>query len=575
MRMRVLLAAGALAIVPALAGAQQRPATPPAQQPRPATPPTARPATPPTQQPRPTAQPAQRPAATPAARPAVAAAHREGSFELTGAVGGLYTSAGVADITGYNKSGATFLPGVAVRATYNFSQKLGLSGNMPIGFGSGITFLQPALDLVYTMDLNKKFSPLAFVGVGGTHTLTAVHTSGIAPHVGVGFRSFLGDRMALRAEAGGYVESFSSDNYRVGFGTSGTSVVGTVSVGLSYFMGGGPPKDTDVDGVPDKKDACAATPRGATVDLRGCPSDTDRDGVLNGLDACPNTPANTPVDARGCTRDTDNDGVADNLDRCANTPANARPVNATGCPVDSDNDAVPDYLDRCANTAAGVPVDANGCPRDTDNDGVTDNNDRCPNTLANARPVDATGCPVDSDHDGVADYLDRCSNTAPNTQVDANGCPIARDADADGVIDANDRCANTPANARVDATGCPLAELPAAGAALVIRNINFRASTATLLPTSNAELDKIAIAILATPNSRWEVGGYTDSRGVPAANQRLSQARAQAVMQYLVSKTVPAASLTAVGYGSQRPAAPNTTAAGRAQNRRVEIKRIQ
>jgi len=571
--MRVLLAAGALAIVPALAGAQQRPATPPAQQPRPATPPTARPATPPTA--RPAAQPAQRPAATPAARAAVVAAHREGSIELSAGLGGVYTSAGVADLTGYTKTGAAFLPGVAFRVGYNFTQNLGLSGNLPIGFASGITFLQPALDLVYTMDLNKKFSPLVFAGVGGTYAIGERHSSGIAPHVGVGVRSFLNDRMAVRAEAGGYIESFSADNYRVGYGTAGTSLVGTASIGLSYFMGGGPPKDTDADGVPDKKDACAATPRGATVDLRGCPSDTDRDGVLNGLDACANTPANTPVDARGCTRDTDGDGVADNLDRCANTPANARPVDATGCPVDTDRDGVFDYLDRCAATAAGVPVDANGCPRDTDNDGVTDNNDRCPNTPANARPVNAAGCPVDTDTDAVPDYLDRCANTAAGTQVDANGCPVARDADSDGVIDANDRCANTPAGARVDATGCPYAELPAAGASLVLRNITFRANRAVLLPTSNADLDKIAIAILATPNSRWEVGGYTDNRGVPAANQRLSQARAQAVMAYLLTKNVPAASLTAVGYGNQRPAAPNTTAAGRAQNRRVEIKRIQ
>jgi OOP family OmpA-OmpF porin len=220
-------------------------------------------------------------------------------------------------------------------------------------------------------------------------------------------------------------------------------------------------------------------------------------------------------------------------------------------------------------------VDARGCTRDTDGDGVADNLDRCANTPANARPVNATGCPVDTDNDGVADYLDRCANTAAGTQVDANGCPVARDADSDGVIDANDRCANTPPNTRVDATGCPYAELPAAGASLVIRNINFRAGTARLLPTSNADMDKIAIAILATPNSRWEVGGYTDNRGVPAVNQRLSQQRAQAVMQYLLTKNVPASSLTAVGYGSQRPVGRNTTAAGRAQNRRVELKRIQ
>jgi len=568
MRTRVVLAVGALAaMVPALAGAQQRP---PAQQPRPTTPPAAQP------------RPAQRPAPRPAAPAAVA--HREGSFEF-GLGAELFTidqafnyvlvANGVADP---NPSRIMF--GGGLRAGYNFTQNIGLSLGAGLGTGNGATLIAPFAALTYTFDLNKKFSP--FVEVGGDMP----RFSGNSTHVtakygafgGVGVRYFLSPTMALRVEGRMAYDKFDE--------SSDAAFNGTAHVGLSWFMGGGPPKDTDGDGVPDRKDKCAATPRGARVlpvgnARAGCPTDSDNDGVWDGLDQCANTPPNArPVypignPRAGCPVDTDNDGVADYLDRCPNTPANARPLDANGCAVDTDRDGVADYLDRCPNTPANAPVDANGCPRDSDSDGVADYLDRCASTPANARPVDANGCPVDTDRDGVADYLDRCPNTAAGTQVDANGCPVQRDADADGVIDANDKCPNTPANTRVDAEGCPYHELPAAGATLVIRNITFAANRATLLPASNAELDKVATAILAIPNSRWEVAGHTDNRGVAAANMRLSTARANAVKAYLVSKGVPEASLTAAGYGSQHPVAPNTTAAGRAQNRRVEMKRLQ
>ena len=156
------------------------------------------------------------------------------------------------------------------------------------------------------------------------------------------------------------------------------------SAGLTAAFGKA--KDTDMDGVPDRKDKCPDTPAGVKVDENGCPIDTDGDGVPDYQDKCPDQKGLAAL--QGCP-DADGDGVADADDRCPNTPAGVR-VDATGCPLDADGDKVPDYLDKCPNTPAGVQVDATGCPLDRDGDGVPDYQDRCPDR---AGPAANKGCP--------------------------------------------------------------------------------------------------------------------------------------------------------------------------------------
>jgi outer membrane protein OmpA-like peptidoglycan-associated protein len=415
------------------------------------------------------------------------------------------------------------------------------------------------------------FVPLG-VGVtrhtAGGPTAAPRLTSTVGLHAGLGFRAFLSQNVAFRAEG-----RMTYDTYEEAFNNGKSNAFnGQGNVGLSFFAGTGRPIDTDGDGIFDRRDRCAATPRGATVDANGCPADADRDGVFNGIDRCANTPAGTAVDATGCPRDADGDGVNDSADRCAATPAGTR-VDANGCPLDADGDGVADAADRCPNTARGTAVDANGCPRDADADGVPDAADRCPNSPA-GQPVDATGCARDADGDGVADAADRCPNTVAGTRVDATGCALAPDADHDNVEDSKDRCPNTPAGRRVDANGCPIFELPAVGANMPIRNIAFVTGRSTLLPESFETLDQVAAGILTVPGSRFEIAGHTDSRGGAAMNRTLSRNRAMSVVNYLVRKGVARSRLTARGYGPDVPIGDNSNDTGRAQNRRVEIKRL-
>jgi OOP family OmpA-OmpF porin len=242
---------------------------------------------------------------------------------------------------------------------------------------------------------------------------------------------------------------------------------------------------------------------------------------------------------------------------------------------DADRDRVADAADACPDTPAGVPVDRRGCPLDSDGDAVANGIDRCPNTPTGAQ-VDRTGCPLDTDRDGVFDGIDQCAATPTGSAVDPRGCPF--DADADGVADQLDRCPGTARGAAVDAAGCPARDSAAAlfpvRGPVVLRGVSFETGSTALTPGSYGTLDGVAAAFAAHPDIRVEIAGYTDNAGAPGTNLRLSQLRAEAVRAYLVSRGVGAGRLTARGYGSANPVANNATAAGRAQNRRVELHRL-
>lgn len=112
---------------------------------------------------------------------------------------------------------------------------------------------------------------------------------------------------------------------------------------------------------------------------------------------------------------------------------------------------------------------------------------------------------------------------------------------------------------------------PVAGEKVVLKNIFFDVNRFELKESSYAELNKLSALLKAQPQIRIEVSGHTDNTGDKKANQILSENRARSVVDFLVSKGIPAGRLTYKGYGDARPIAGNDSESGRAQNRRTEF----
>lgn len=166
----------------------------------------------------------------------------------------------------------------------------------------------------------------------------------------------------------------------------------------------------------------------------------------------------------------------------------------------------------------------------------------------------------DKDKHGLADCGTKAGvKVSDNVKVDS-------DTDGDGVVDRLDRCPGTAKGVKVDADGCPKL-----GEKVSVRlEVNFDVGKAIVKPEFNPEIKKVVDVMKRFPSAAVVIEGHTDSTGNAAFNKDLSQRRAEAVAQSLVrDHGIAAERVSAVGYGANRPIADNSTAAGRAKNRRT------
>lgn len=400
--------------------------------------------------------------------------------------------------------------------TFN-SRKLDLNG-----------FLQYKLDNGYILSEKSFIAPYLTAGLGvahyaynGTYDKSDKRTNPgndlIVP-VGAGIKFRITSGFAIQYQ---YTYNFTNNDTRDLVEKGGKDVFGQHSVGLVFSFGKA--KDSDKDGIADKFDKCPDTPLGVKVDALGCPIDTDNDGTPDYLDKCP--------DIKGLAK-------------------------FDGCP-DTDGDGIPDAQDKCPKVAGLAKFD--GCP-DTDGDGIPDSLDKCPKVAGIAK---FNGCP-DTDGDGVPDAEDECPTVAGTVK----GCP---DKDKDGIPDKDDKCPNVPGIAANK--GCPEVKAETKKVfAEALQGIQFETGKDIITKKSYTILDKVVTVMNDNPAYLLEINGHTDNVGDDNKNLILSDKRSVAVKNYLIQKGIAASRLTAKGYGETMPVAPNTTAAGKAQNRRVEFK---
>jgi outer membrane protein OmpA-like peptidoglycan-associated protein len=363
--------------------------------------------------------------------------------------------------------------------------------------------------------------------------------AGIAP-VGIGFQIMLARKVHLDINAG--ISFTTTDN--LNYYKDGLPPDVYYFAGIGLLFGGTERVDTDKDGLfNDQEKEIGTDPKNPDTDGDGLTDgdevliyftdplkkDTDGDGLTDGEEI--NKYKTDPL-----KKDTDGDGLSDGDEvlKYKTDPLNP----------DTDGDGLEDGEE--VNKYMTDPLDA-----DTDKDGITD--------FDEVKKYNTDPLSPDTDEDTLTDYEEIFTYKTNPLKEDTDGGSVP-----DGV---EVRRGTDPLD--------PDDDVLKIGTPVILEGINFEFNSAEITEESESRLEKAYQTLINNTGIVVEVAGHTDDIGSARYNLKLSQARAEVVMNWLIAKGIDAERLSARGYGERKPFAPNNSPENRAKNRRIEFERIK
>ncbi|MDI6767914.1 MAG: OmpA family protein [Bacteroidota bacterium] len=447
---------------------------------------------------------------------------------------------------------------------HHFQRSVAVEGGLGFGVLEGENDIHYFSSIIIPVDVRfllqptfgPKFSPYVSGGVGIMYFNPVGKFENLLPHNARGDYKLLSPYLPLSAGA----QYFFSENT-------------AIELAASYYLS--TTKYLD-DIQTDKNDNYWSIMINLIAFIRSGSLDNDRDGLLNDEEISLGTNPNNP--------DTDGDGLKDG-EEVKKYFTN---------PLLKDSDA-----DRLNDREEIFTTNTNPNKKDTDGDGLIDGDEVLQYTTDPLNPdTDGEGLtdgdevivhktnPLnpDTDGDGLTDAEEVLKHRTDPLRTDSDNDeltdfeeireyktnPLFADTDNGGLPDGKEiRMGLNPLDPKDD---IPIIEV---GKRMVLEGVYFETAKTTLLPESKIVLDKVVSSLQSVPTAEVLITGHTDNIGSARYNLKLSNGRAEAVKEYLVSKGISSQRISTKGFGFAQPIADNATPEGRTKNRRIEFVRTK